>query len=148
MYHFGAVWGAKCVHGQWSPEQLAAAKRKDTLNIPYLELLSVALALCTWGPLLTRKKLTIECDADTAVKALQGRSCADTALMHLIRTILWLAARIYSHCAAFTFLVRRTCQSTFSLAAMCRLSGQLFQSTNLSRQQLRRFRSTLGRVRP
>jgi hypothetical protein len=89
---FGAAWGAKWVHGRWSPEQLAAAKRKDTLSMPYLELLSVALALCTWGPLLTRQKLTIECDADTAVKALQGRSCADPALMHLIRTILWLAA--------------------------------------------------------
>lgn len=89
---FGAVWGSKWLHGQWSPVQLALAQRKDTLSMPYLELLAVALALSTWGHLLSRRKLTIWCDAQTAVHALQGMSCSDPALMHLIRTIYWLAA--------------------------------------------------------
>jgi hypothetical protein len=125
---FGAVWDAKWVHSL-SPEQLNAAKRKDTLSMPYLELLSVALALCTWRPLLMRQKLTIECDAVTSIKAFRAarvltpHSCTSSA-----QSSGWLP-RINSHCAAFTSLARRTWQPTFSRAAMCSLSVQLFQST-------------------
>lgn len=90
---FGAVWGAKWMHGQWSPEQLGAAKRKQTISMPYLEMLAIALALSTWGPLLRGLKITVQCDAQSAVQALQGFTCSDSALMHLIRIILWLAAK-------------------------------------------------------
>jgi hypothetical protein len=60
--------------------------------MPYLEMLAVALALSTWGPRLRGLRITIRSDSQTSVAALHSGSCPDSNLMHLVRTILWLAA--------------------------------------------------------
>jgi ribonuclease HI len=90
---FGAVWGGKWLHGQWSPQQLAAAQRKNKLSMPYLEMLAVAIALSTWGHLLTAKRITIRSDSETSVAAINGGACRDERLMQLVRTVLFIAAR-------------------------------------------------------
>lgn len=89
---FGAVWEEKWLHGLWSQSQLSAARRTHNLSMPYLELLATALALSSWGPQLTGRKLTVHSDSHTAVTAMQGGACKNRALMQLVRSIFWLAA--------------------------------------------------------
>lgn len=90
---FGAVWERKWLHGVWSNAQLQAAQRKSKLSMPYLEMLAVAIALHTWAPLLTSRKITVRSDSTTVVAAVSGGACKDRALMHLVRSILFTAAR-------------------------------------------------------
>lgn len=89
---FGAVWDSKWLHGQWSEQQLTTAMRGERLSMPYLELLAVTIALCTWGHLLRGRRITVRSDSQTVVYALRNASSGDPSIMHLVRTILFLAA--------------------------------------------------------
>jgi ribonuclease HI len=90
---FGAVWAGKWLHGSWSEPQLRTAQRKNRLSMPYLEMLAVAIALSSWAEPLTGHRITIRSDSETTVAALNGGASRDPHLMHLIRTILFIAAR-------------------------------------------------------
>ncbi len=116
---FGAVWERKWLHGNWSTDQLQAAKRKDKLSMHYLELLVVAIALATWVPILTGRKITIRSDSQTAVEAVNGGACRDKEIMQLVRTLLLTAARhqfalrcVHSHAPHLTPLAVFTGTST------------------------------------
>ena len=61
--------------------------------MPYLELLSVALAVSTWGPLMRGLRMVVHSDCETAVLAFEGQAAHSSHLMCLVRDILFLAAR-------------------------------------------------------
>ena len=89
---YGAVFGKHWTHGRWTHAQRVAAQRAQTLSMPYLEMLAIALALATWAPLLSGRRLTVRSDAKSAVEAFRTGTSKDAGLMGLIRPLLFIAA--------------------------------------------------------
>lgn len=95
---YGARFGRRWIAGRWSPHQLATARNagaKDTsrLSMPYLELLSLALAVATWAPLWSKKCIVFRSDCMPVVQAI-NRQCSSTPRsMAIIRHMHALAAR-------------------------------------------------------
>lgn len=95
---YGAIFGNRYIHGEWSPMQLRRARNRasrDTkkLSVPYLELLSLVLAASTWGHLWSGKMITFRCDCLPVVQAIEKRSSERDRSMHLIRSLHFIAAR-------------------------------------------------------
>jgi hypothetical protein len=96
---YGAVYGDQWFNGVWSAEQLAEAKRVKRESMPYLELLALTLAVCTWGHHWAQRRIVFLCDCEPVVKALAYGSRANAPHMQsLIRTLHFLA---YTHRFAF-----------------------------------------------
>jgi hypothetical protein len=96
---FGAVFGSLWFNGVWSAEQLAEAKRAKRESMPYLELLALTLAVCTWGHHWRGRRIVLLCDCAPVVQALAYGSRANAPHMQsLIRTLHFLA---FTHGFAF-----------------------------------------------
>jgi len=91
---YGAVCGNDWLHGRWTHEQLATAKRNSRESLPYLELLSLVLAASTFGNRWQGKRVRFHCDCMPVVLALRSGTSPQPAMMSLIRTLLFIA---YTH---------------------------------------------------
>ena len=145
---YGAVFGAEWFAGLWSSKQLASAYRVKDISMPYLELLSVALAVSTWGPVMRGLRMVVHSDCKPAVFAFESQSVQNAHLMCLVRDILFLAARHEFALRLEHLPVLRT-----RLLMLC--PGGRFQSsklrtrdTTLRPQPLCRCRSRPGNARP
>ena len=90
---YGAVFGTAWVAGEWSPEQVHAARRKSRISMPWLETLAIIIAAATWGHMWRGKKITFRSDCQSAVDALNGQRPKAPGLAHLVRELAHLAAR-------------------------------------------------------
>ena len=89
---FGAVFGRQWLHGTWSARDLSDSTRDEIVSSAYVEMRAVAIALATWGPSCRGRRITIRSDSLVAVQTFTRKSAHHPALMHMIRTILFLAA--------------------------------------------------------
>ena len=78
--------------GAWSPEQLAAARRKEKISMPFLELHALVYAAVAWGPSWTGRKVVFMCDCLPVVQQIAKCSSKHPATMHLLRTLSQTAA--------------------------------------------------------
>lgn len=90
---YGGFFQGQWFAGEWSPEALAAARRKKRLSMPYLELLALVLAASSWGKFWRGKKITFLCDCKGVVDAITGQRSASAAQMHLLRQLTLIACR-------------------------------------------------------
>jgi hypothetical protein len=96
---YGAVCRDQWFTGVWSADQKHAAKRSKRESMPYLELLALTLAACTWGHLWQRRRIVFLCDCKPVVDALAfGRRANTSPMQSLIRTLHFLA---FKHGFAF-----------------------------------------------
>lgn len=89
---FGGYFQGRWIAGAWSPQDLAAAKRTETLSMPFLEMRALVLAAATWGHLWRGKKIIFRCDCQPVVQAFADRSSRTPSQMHQMRTFDRLAA--------------------------------------------------------
>lgn len=82
------------LHGSWSEEQLQVAFAQKRSSMPYLELQAVVHAVSTWATLLANSHVSVRCDCQPVVHALQPRAFVskNAKLMSLIRTLLFITA--------------------------------------------------------
>ena len=61
---YGGVFGHQWIAGTWSKSQLSMAMnhKSGKLSMPYLELLALVIAVCTWGPSFLGRKLRSRSD--------------------------------------------------------------------------------------
>ncbi len=90
---YGAVFGNQWFNGVWSADQLADAKRDKRESMPYLELLALTLAACTWGHHWQRRRIVFLCDCKPVVDALAYGRANAPHMQSLIRTLHFLASK-------------------------------------------------------
>ena len=94
---YGAICGKYWITGVWSEQQLLDATSNDRTpkllrhSMPYLELLSLTIAISTWGYLFKHKNITFHVDCEPIVYALNKGDSRRDNLMSLIRTIASLS---------------------------------------------------------
>lgn len=79
-------------NGRWLPQQLC-------LSIAYKELFPVVLAVELWGEQWCRQRVLFQVDNEAVVHILNSRTSPDPNIMHLLRSLLLVAAR---HCFTFS----------------------------------------------
>lgn len=89
---YGCVFGRKWFAGRWTEPELAAAMRRSDVSMPYLELLAILLAVTTFAPELTGRRVVLWSDCQPAVDAVNSGTCAAPELMRLVRHVLYTAA--------------------------------------------------------
>ena len=104
-------------NGRWSPLQLP-------LSIAYKELFPVVLAAHVWGPRWSRRRILFHVDNEAVVHILNSRTSKDPNIMHLLRSLLKVAA-----CLSFTFAAVHVPGKTNGIAdALSRFNLQGFRS--------------------
>ena len=88
---YGAFMDNERFNGRWSTLQLP-------LSIAYKELSPVVLAAHVWGPGWSRRRIMFHIDNEAVVHILNSRTSPDPNIMHLLRSLLKVAA-----CFSFTF---------------------------------------------
>ena len=83
---FGAYWDGAWFNSAWSPHQ-------TTFPINWKELFAIVVTCATWGKHWVRKRILFHCDNAAVVDIWQKRSCRSPALMTLVRTLYYLAAK-------------------------------------------------------
>lgn len=91
---YGAVFvnGEHWLAGQWTPDELSAATRTETLSMPWLELRAVAIAAATWGKTWKGQRVLVRSDCKAAVDVWMNESSTNVQMTDLVRSILFLAA--------------------------------------------------------
>lgn len=84
---YGARHGNRWFKGTWTPEQLAAAMRKQKASMPFLELHALVHAATVWGHLWGGKKITFMCDCQPAYYAIYRMSSKDSSMAALLRLL-------------------------------------------------------------
>lgn len=82
---YGAFLGSEWFNGRWLPHQRA-------LSIAYKELFPVVLAAHVWCSDWARKRILFRVDNEAVVHILNSRTSKDPNIMHLMRSLLLLAA--------------------------------------------------------
>ena len=77
--------------GRWFPLQ-------RPLSIAYKELFHVVLAVRVWGPRWPRRRILFHADNEAVIHILNSRTSKDPNIMHLLHSLLKVAA-----CLSFTF---------------------------------------------
>ena len=62
------------------------------MSSAYVEIRAIAIALATWGPLCSGKRITIRSDSLVAVQTFSSKSARHPSLLNLFRTVLFIAA--------------------------------------------------------
>jgi hypothetical protein len=90
---YGGCFGTRWFRGQWTPEQLKRAQRKDRLSMPFLELHALVYAATVWGNRWKGMKITFRTDCQPASFALSTMSSNDSDMQRLLRFLDLTAAR-------------------------------------------------------
>ena len=88
---FGAFLESEWFNGRWLPQQAS-------LSIAYKELFPVVLSTHVRGHRWGRQHILFRVDNESVVAVLNSRTSRDTAIMHLLRSLLQVAAQF-----AFSF---------------------------------------------
>ena len=87
------TWGCGAWHGNgWF--QVQWDRRADVLSIAAKELIPIVLACATWGHTWHAHQVRCWCDNQVVVAALQSRSSRDPGVMHLLRCLVFIEARL------------------------------------------------------
>ena len=114
---YGAFMDNEWFNGRWSPLQLP-------LSIAYKELFPVVLAAHVWAPHWSRRRILFHVDNEAVVHILNSRTSKDPNIMHLLRSLLKVAA-----CLSFTFAAVHVPGKTNGIAdALSRFNLQGFRS--------------------
>ena len=95
----GAFFNGSWFSHKWTEAELALAKRRKRLSLPFLELLAVGHAVSTWAHLLSGKRVCLFSDNQCAVHALNYLKNKDERLLALVRQIISL-------CLEWQFVLR------------------------------------------
>ncbi len=90
---YGAHFGPHWFQGRWTADQLAFALVHKSISMPYLELHALTHAAVVWGHLWRGKKITLRCDAEAAVIAVQAMRSRRDSMSALLRLLYATAAR-------------------------------------------------------
>lgn len=88
---FGARFGNDWLCGAWSPDELAHAKRKNSISMPFLELLALTIAAASWGERWTTRKVIFRSDCIAVVHCINKRQSDQPEMAHLIREFVTIA---------------------------------------------------------
>lgn len=90
------LWGCGAWHGtSWF--QVAWDYRANELSIAGKELVPIILACAAWGMAWQACRVRCRCDNQVVVAALTSRSSKDQGVMHLLRCLVFVEARIGCH---------------------------------------------------
>ena len=90
---YGGYFAKRWFAGEWSPDELASATRKERISMPFLEMRALVMAAGTWGHLWKGKKITFRCDCQPVVQAMQKKSSGTSTQMHQLRSLHKIAVR-------------------------------------------------------
>lgn len=90
---YGGYFNGHWFAGAWSPEELAAATRKERISMPFLEMRALVMAAATWGHLWRGKKITFRCDCQPVVQAMEKKGSVTPTQMHQLRSLHQIAAK-------------------------------------------------------
>ena len=85
-------WGCGAWHHR-SWFQLQWDSRSHTLSIPEKELISIILAVATWGNAWAGHHIICHCDNQVVVACLRSRTSKVPGIMHLLRCLVFVEAR-------------------------------------------------------
>jgi hypothetical protein len=89
---WGGRYGNRWIQGEWTPEQLALAKRAKGYSIPFLELYALVLAVCTWSHEWAGRKIMLHCDCQPIVFACRKAESGDSSIQAMLRHLTTTAA--------------------------------------------------------
>ena len=84
----------------WDTNELKRALRKQTISMPYLELLSLIHSINIWKDELKGKALILHCDCKPVVDAINTGRSYEAHMMDLLRTFIYIINlnKIFIHC--------------------------------------------------
>jgi hypothetical protein len=84
----------------WDTHELNRAKRKQTISMPYLELLSLIHSINIWKDELKGSALILHCDCKPVVDAINTGRSYEPHMMDLLRTFIYIINlnHIFIHC--------------------------------------------------
>ncbi|HEY9760293.1 MAG TPA: reverse transcriptase domain-containing protein [Oculatellaceae cyanobacterium] len=92
LHGYGAYYCGHWFSMRWSEEEKSTAARVRSLSMPWCELYAVVRAAATWGDKWSGKRILFHCDNETVVQSVAAGWCRDAPMMHLIRTMHFIAA--------------------------------------------------------
>ena len=85
------TWGCGCcLVNQWF--QYAWSTEWSAVGIMAKELVPIVIGAAVWGPLLSRKRIELQCDNQGLVSAINKRSAKDPIVMHLLHCLWFFTA--------------------------------------------------------
>jgi len=90
---YGAHYRRQWFAGRWSEAELAAARRRTRISMPFLELRALTLAAATWGSEWRGMKITFRCDCMPVVQAITRCTSRRPPTMHHLRHLSTLACQ-------------------------------------------------------
>lgn len=88
---YGAHYGDRWFKGRWTAEELARAKRKTMLSMPYLEMRALVHAVQTWSNEWRHQQIMLRSDCAAAVYASNNLVSRDPDMQALARHLSTLA---------------------------------------------------------